>query len=130
MATAELPIRSFGLVRLGWGLVLLLRPGAVLTAISERDSTGEAGRYVVQLLGVREVLQGTVTALLPRRSLLRWGVAVDATHVVSMAGLAALVPGHAMPALTSAAIATIELAAGAGMARPVHTDRERSARSS
>jgi hypothetical protein len=63
------------------------------------------------------VLQGSLTALFPRRSLLRWGVAVDATHAASMAALAAATPDRKVPALTSAALATVELAVGARLAR-------------
>ncbi|HEY7859704.1 MAG TPA: hypothetical protein VIC82_14505 [Candidatus Nanopelagicales bacterium] len=117
MATAVPVVRSVGLLRVGWGVVMLLRPGAVLTAVTGRDSIGQAESFVVQVLGAREVLQGSVTALFPRRSLLRWGVAVDATHAASMAGLAAVKPNRKVPALTSAAIATVELVVGARLAR-------------
>ncbi len=104
--------RLFGLLRVGWGAVLVLTPRSVLLLVPGGHNTGQVERYVTQVLGVREILQGAVTALIPSRRTLWWGTAVDAVHVTSMVGVAVIAPESKSAALSSATVASCELLLG------------------
>ncbi|AMW14574.1 hypothetical protein A4E84_36930 [Streptomyces qaidamensis] len=72
-------------VRVVWGATLTLFPDVLLHRLL-RTPPGRTGRTAVRALGVRHVLQGAA----PTRGLLSpaWRTALDASHAVSMAGLA------------------------------------------
>ena len=107
--------RLFGLLRVGWGVVLVLTPRSVLLLVPGGHDTGQVERYVARALGGREILQGTVTALFPSRRTLRFGAAIDAVHVTSMVGLAVMAPESKSASLSSATVASCELMLGLRM---------------
>jgi hypothetical protein len=62
-------------------------------------------RAAVQVLGVRQLVEGAVLARRARRPPPAWSIAVDALHGLSMLALAAARPGLRPAALRSAASA-------------------------
>ncbi|WP_268221227.1 hypothetical protein [Streptomyces sp. EMB24] len=72
-------------VRVVWGAALTLFPDVLLRCLL-RTPSGRTGRAAVQALGVRHIVQGAV----PARGILSpgWRTVLDASHAVSMAGLA------------------------------------------
>ena len=104
--------RLFGLLRVGWGAVLILSPRSALLLVPGGHDAGQVEQHVARVLGGREILQGAMTALFPSRQTLRWGAAVDALHVTSMVGLAVIAPESKSAALSSATVASCELLLG------------------
>ena len=81
------------------GAALLLAPGPLWRAtVGGRPSGRELD--VTRVLGLRLLVQGAVTAALPR--LLGGGAAVDALHATTLLALAAARPAYRRPALASA----------------------------
>ncbi len=103
MAASQL--RSQGWVRIGYAMVLLTRPGAVLQAVAGRPS-GPRGRATVRVLGLREAGQALVCAPRPTAEVLKIGAAVDFIHAATMLALATSSTTWRRPALASAAVAT------------------------
>ena len=75
-----------GLVRLGWGAVLVGLPRQVLEA-AHAPTTGRTV-LVARVLGVRQVLQGGLTLLLPDGWTARPCAVVDGLHATSAVALA------------------------------------------
>jgi hypothetical protein len=63
------------------------------------------------MLGIRMLVQGGVELARPRHDVIRVGAAVDATHALSMVGVALVSPRYRRGAVISAAIATASAAA-------------------
>jgi hypothetical protein len=74
--------RRFAVLRLGWAAALLW-----LHQRSEAPSRGV--RAVICGLAMRHAAQGAATLVRPSPDVLKFGAAVDATHAVSMAVVAA-----------------------------------------
>lgn len=98
-------MRYSALARATWGLSLLLAPGVVIRAIS-REPTDRASRVTGRILGFRHLVQALTVERAGTRGWLLVGAAVDATHALSMAGLAALDRDHRRPAAIDATLAT------------------------
>ena len=113
--TPAAQVRAGAAVRAGWGLLLVAAPAAV----PRRSGGGSDGRALVvaRVLGVRELLQATVTAAVPARSVVGAGAAIDAVHAVTAVGLALVDPRRRALALASAATAAGWAALGAAVLR-------------
>jgi len=88
------------IVRGGWGVALLVCPGAVL----QRLGVPTDGRscVVARVLGCRHLIQAIVLLNWPERRVQMVGAGVDVLHGASMAGLAILDPVRRKAASMSA----------------------------
>jgi hypothetical protein len=91
-------------VRLSYGLALLLAPGHVLTEFNA--PTGAGPRTVARLLGFRHVGQSLAPALLSPHVALRAGVVLDALHGITDVVVAARRKDWRAAALFDATIAS------------------------
>jgi hypothetical protein len=98
------------------GIVDLIFPGTVL-GLARTQAMDRRSRKVVQILGVRQLVQAAVTGSRPTGTVLVRGALVDAGHAVSMAALALLNRRWRRAALVDAAIAALLTAAGLLAAR-------------
>jgi hypothetical protein len=96
--------RKVEIVRGMWGLAALLRPRTVLHAL-QGDPNDRASQVTMRVLGARQLSQAVLSGVSPTAPVLAVGVWVDAVHALTAAGLAALRPKYAAPALADAAIA-------------------------
>lgn len=103
VSTPRWPARALGAGHLGWGIACLVRPQAIagLAGVPART----AGRRFVQVLGARHVATGLALVALPARLTARLTAGVDATHALSMVGLALEDGSERTPALLNAAAA-------------------------
>ena len=97
-------MRYSTLVRAAWGLSLLLAPGTVIRGIA-REPADHAARVVGRILGARHLVQALVVERTGTRGWLLVSAGIDATHALSMVGLAALSRRHRRPAALDAAVA-------------------------
>lgn len=83
----------------GWGLLLLLAPrtGLLLGGAPDPGST----TALVRVLGLRHVVAGLALAAAPSPTTRRWCAAVDATHALTMVGLAVRKPAYRRAAVIS-----------------------------
>lgn len=109
----DLPGRVLGVLHAAVGTVLCVRP----TAVGPITGAAAPSLWVVRALGLRSLLQGTVTAAVPDEPVVAAGAIVDGAHAVSMFAIALGSPRHRRAALFSAALATAYCVAGAGAAR-------------
>jgi hypothetical protein len=106
----------FCIVRLAWGLILLVAPGRVLAVAGPfRDQRRVRG--VARLLGLRHIAQAAYTARRGDARAAEVGAAVDALHGLSMAGLALRSGAVRRPAALNAAGASAWTLAGLREAR-------------
>ena len=87
-------------LRAAYGMVLLVAPGFALRCVGSRRARG-AGVVAIRVLGARHLAQAAFAA-----EASRVGAAIDGMHAVSMAGLAACVPGARRAAGASAVVST------------------------
>ena len=73
----------------------------------------DTAKHTVQVLGIRQVAQGTALILHPTKAMRTGGVLVDAAHAASMLALAGLDPRARRAALASAVLATVFAVASA-----------------
>jgi hypothetical protein len=106
-------------IRAVWGAALLLAPGAVLRRVGHHP-VDPPTRRITQVLGVRELLQGSIALRRRSRAWTLSGAAVDATHAATMFALATRHPAYRRASLASALVATTFAIAG------VLTDRRES----
>ena len=94
--------RSVGLVRVGWGVALLVRPEMILAPLGAGNDV--AFRRASRVLGGRDLAQGVLVAGgdQHRKTVRRW---VDVAHAVSMLTLAAFDRPRRRVALLSAGVA-------------------------
>ncbi|MEN3300643.1 hypothetical protein [Pseudonocardia sp.] len=93
-------------VRIPWGAVLLLAPGAVLALTTGPDfPCGGAARVVLRILGVRLLLQAGVELRWPRPRVLAVAAAVDGVHAATGVAFGAADRRWRRSALLDAAIA-------------------------
>lgn len=101
------------------GLALLARPDDVVRTVAPRSA--QPPRWVVRLLGARQLLQAGVIAAVPTRTVLGFSAAIDGLHAASMvpAGLRwpALRRSATVSGGAAAAFAALELAAAGGVRR-------------
>lgn len=90
-----------GTIHCGWGLLLLLAPEAGLRRCHVPSS--ELPRFVVRLLGLRHLAEGSVLATAPYPATYRWCGAIDAVHA-TMVGLFLRTPTYRRAAAVSFAI--------------------------
>ena len=94
-----------------WGVALLIAPGAVLSDLLHQR-IDRPSRAFARILGARHLIEAVITGRRHTRGWILIGVAVDATHVATMAVLAWLRPDRRELALTNAATATMLAVAG------------------
>jgi hypothetical protein len=105
------------LLRGAWGLVSLLRAGAVVDVL--RAPGTPRARAVVRVLGARHLVQLVATRVLPSRGCRAGGAVVDGLHALSCLVLAAVSPTWRRGACADAVVAGVFAALGAGAtARP------------
>lgn len=97
-------MRYSALARAGWGISLLLAPGAVVRILA-REPADRASRVTGRILGFRHLAQALTIERAGTREWLLVGVAIDAAHALSMVGLAALSENHRRLAALDAAVA-------------------------
>jgi hypothetical protein len=107
-------VRSADGIRIGYGLILLARPG--LLAGSPTATGAPPMKVVVRILGARHVLQGAVSAIRPTSGVRRAGAALDALHAATDLLYGAATSRWA-PAATDAAIAFLLGSANVMLAR-------------
>jgi hypothetical protein len=89
------------LVRAGYGIALVLAPGPAIRLATGHLPSRRACR-VAQVLGVRHLVQATLTTIAPTPLVLAVGGQVDAVHTASMLMLAAVSRAGRRAALTDA----------------------------
>jgi hypothetical protein len=99
------------LVRAGYGMALVLAPGPAIRLATGRLPSRRACR-VAQVLGVRHLVQATLTAIAPTPVVLAVGGQVDAVHTASMLMLGAVSRAGRRAALTDALTEAAFAAAG------------------
>lgn len=97
-------VRAADLVRLGLGVLLLVRPE--LPATATRTPGGESVRTITRALGVRYVAQGALVMAVAKPRVLRVGAAIEGLHASSMYALAGIDRTHRRLALASAVLAS------------------------
>ncbi|QNN51902.1 hypothetical protein [Nocardioides mesophilus] len=98
-------------LRLGWGLLLLIRPGVAREVVDPGRRLPAWSIPVLRVLGVRHVAQALVTTARPTRTVFVLGAVSDALHALSAVGYAVTGrPGR------SAALRDAAVAGGAGVA--------------
>ena len=95
--------------------MLLTSAPSIWRAVDGRLPKG-ADRVALAVLGSRHVITGVSQLAFPDR-LQRLQIGIDALHAVTMAGLAAVDPSRRRPALVSAGLALVGVAAGAATRR-------------
>lgn len=98
-------MRYSTLVRAAWGLSLLLASGTVIQGIA-REPADRATRVAGRILGVRHLVQALAVERAGTRGWLLVSASIDATHALSMVGLATLSRRHRRPAALDAVVAT------------------------
>jgi hypothetical protein len=83
------------------GALEAFRPDGVVAVLA--PGSGRPPRWVVRLLGVRRLVQGTLTGVRPRPTVLLLGAAVDTLHALSMLAVPLRWPRHQRAAMLSAA---------------------------
>ncbi len=101
------------LVEGSWGVVLLLTPRPLLSAVARQAVEGRVAG-VVRILGARQLLQASATGRRPTRRRLAAGALVDAAHAASM--VAAVVADVGPRRLTAASAAAAAGFAATGIA--------------
>ncbi len=93
-------VRRIELVRGAWGVVMLLAPKPVLSAV---DTGGDRTMVVVgRILGARHLTQAVLSGARPSPEVLAMGVWVDAVHALTALGLAAVSPSRTGAGLVDA----------------------------
>jgi hypothetical protein len=100
----DAPSRSVTWLRAGVGAVLALFPGRVASAAEGRPATPRAC-LVTRVLGVRHLVQATLTFVAPQLLTPVRGALVDGAHTATAVLLAARSPRHRRAALMNAALA-------------------------
>lgn len=103
-----LAARALGGAQVGLGALLVARPGVVGRT---------APSWLVRVLGIRGVVQGTVTVLDPDDTTVALGACVDAAHALSMIPVVAVSARYRRPAALSGGVAAAMAVAGLGIAR-------------
>lgn len=103
--------RMVAAARAAVGIALLGDP-ALGVARSRTASLSREEAVASRLLGARMIAQAILTAALPTPRVVRFGVAIDAAHGLSMAALASASSTHRRLAATNGAIAAAFVAAG------------------
>jgi hypothetical protein len=98
-------MRYTAIARAAYGLFLLLTPGAAVR-LASGESADRVSATVGRVLGLRHLAQALVIDLAGTRGWLLRGVAIDATHALSMVGIAALNRSYRRSAAFDAALAT------------------------
>lgn len=102
-------VRVWAGVTAAYGAALLADP-----ALAARLSGGDRvpARWIVVMLGVREISQGALLLIRPTRDLTTAATVVDGLHAASMFAAAGLVRHYRRPALASGNIAAASAAIG------------------
>ena len=82
-------MRYSALARAVWGTSLLLAPGQAIRAVSG-ETADRASKITGRILGFRHLTQALTIERAGTRGWLLAGAAIDATHALSMVGLATL----------------------------------------
>lgn len=98
--------RTAAAVRAGLGALMAARPdvAARLLGARRRDT-----HPVLRVLGTRHLVEAAALLLRPTPGTAAVGMAIDATHVLSCVGFAAVSPVHRRPALRDGAVASAVL---------------------
>lgn len=96
--------RSAQVLRAVWGAVCLAVPTGVVRGLGQPPPDPRTV-FVIRVLGVRHVVQGTVSAFIPNAHVLAWGASVDGLHSTSMVALGLVDPRRRRLAWTDAVIA-------------------------
>lgn len=104
MSGPRWPARALGAGHLAWGIACLTVPQRIAGLGGVRAEV--AGRRFVRVLGARHVASGLGLLVVPRELTAWLTSGVDATHALSMVGLAAEDGSERRPALLNAAAAT------------------------
>lgn len=103
-------LRRLEVARVGYGLALLVAPGAVQRLLGvPADATSTA---VARVLGARHVAQGLLTGPSPGPEVLALGVWVDVAHALTAAALAAVDRSRVRAGLLDGVLAASWAAAG------------------
>lgn len=98
-------MRYTAIVRAAYGLFLLLAPRTGVR-LASGESADRVSTVVSRVLGLRHLAQALVLDLAGTRDRLLTGAGIDATHALSMAGIAALNRKYRRFAALDAALAT------------------------
>lgn len=86
-------LRALVVGRMGYGLLLVAAPNAVLEFLREEPEHRYA-RLFVRLLGARHLAEAGALCLWPSARTISWTVATDLAHAASVASLAWRLPAH------------------------------------
>lgn len=108
--------RAFSAAQFALGVATLTRPGDVVGTLTP-DGSAAPPPWVVRVLGLRQVVQGTVGILRPTPSMAAWGAAVDASHAASLVPLMVFSPRYRAAAVASSGLAAAAALLGWSMSR-------------
>jgi hypothetical protein len=82
-------VRRIELMRAGWGVVLLVAPGAVLH-LARAVHVDRKALVITRILGARQLFQALLSGIGPSPEMLAAGVWVDTVHSITAFGLAVI----------------------------------------
>lgn len=109
-------MNRLGLIRAGWGVLLLVAPGPVAGRLTGRP-LDRRGRQVARVLGARQLGQAIVSGRHPAYPVLALGVEVDCLHAATMMAWGWFDPARRRHTLADAAVAATFAVSGAVAAR-------------
>jgi hypothetical protein len=124
MRTGPAGGRALQVIRVGYGMVLVLAPGPAIRLATRRPPSLRTCR-VARALGTRHLLQAALTALAPQPAVFAMGGQIDAVHAASMLLLAAVGRAGRRAALTDALTEAALAAAGWAAGRSPQPSRSR-----
>jgi hypothetical protein len=98
-------MRYAAVARATYGVFLLVVPDKLIQGVSG-ELTNQAPKVVRRILGARQLAQALTIERSGTRGWLLVGTAIDATHALSMVGLALLSRNYRRPAALDAALAS------------------------
>ena len=117
-------VRGIECMRAGWGAVLLVAPGRVLTSV-RMVRVDRKSLIVARILGARHIVQATLSGINPSPEMLAAGVWVDTVHSMTALGLAVVDRRRIQGGVADAIVAALWAGLGwrhlhTGTARPTH----------
>lgn len=103
--------RYLELIRAGWGVALLAAPRAVLIGVPGARLSRKA-LVVTRVLGIRHLVQASLSGVHPTPEILAAGVWVDVVHSLTALGLGVTDHRYVRAAIADSVVAAIWSAAG------------------
>jgi hypothetical protein len=117
-------IRGSAVVRIVWGAILMREAKPILARFGNQTETAVV---VARVLAGRHLLQGAVTAAVPRRGVVSIGAVADLTHAATAVAAAVMARRWRTVTLTDAALAAVFAGVGLCLAAAVGANPSKAA---